>query len=205
MADAVAIKEFGAVITSSPSPIPKAIKLKNKASDPLPTPIANRVPQYSAKLFSNFSTSASKIYDPFVESADLHNAEKTDLETVCTESDIITVHTPLLDGTKNLINKKYLDLMKPSTILINAARGGIVNEDDLYTTLAEKKIRGAGVDVYSSEPLEETSKLRELDNIVLTPHLGASTEEAQSRVGLMAINQLKEFFINENLTNEVRT
>jgi len=83
-------------------------------------------------------------------------------------------------------------------------RGGIVNEDDLFHVLNEGLIRGAGFDVFATEPLNEDSELRKLDNIVLTPHLGASTGEAQKRVGKMCINQLKEFFINNNLENEVR-
>ena len=93
--------------------------------------------------------------------------------------------------------------MKKDAVLINAARGGIINEADLFKTLKSGSIRGAALDVFSNEPLTD-SPLRELENIVLTPHLGASTDEAQVRVGIMAAQQLREFFVNENLINEVR-
>ena len=94
--------------------------------------------------------------------------------------------------------------MKPSGILINAARGGIVDEKALLGVLKDKKIRAAGLDVFSTEPLDENSDFRSLENVVLTPHLGASTEEASVRVSLMAAQQLKEFFIKDNLVNEVK-
>jgi len=94
--------------------------------------------------------------------------------------------------------------MKPSAVLINAARGGIVDEEAVISALKNKKIKGAAFDVFKKEPLEDHSEWRKLENVILTPHLGASTEEAQDRVGLMAVSQLKEFFINHNLQNEVK-
>ena len=93
--------------------------------------------------------------------------------------------------------------MQPSAILINAARGSIVNENALYECLRTHKIRGAGIDVFDQEPLEENHPFKDLPNVVLTPHIGASTEEAQIRVGKMAVHQIKEFFINNKLLNEV--
>ncbi len=94
--------------------------------------------------------------------------------------------------------------MKPSAILVNAARGKIVDENALYEALAAKKIRGAGFDVFANEPLEEGTKLRTLDNIVLTPHLGGSTEEAQFRVGEMAAHQVVSFLTKGELLHEVK-
>jgi phosphoglycerate dehydrogenase-like enzyme len=126
------------------------------------------------------------------------------LEELFTQSDVITVHTPLLDATKGVVNYQLLSRMKPSAILINAARGKIVNEADLYEILKARKIRGAGFDVFANEPLEADSKLKELENIVLTPHLGGSTEEAQYRVGEMAAHQVVEFFTNNTLLHEVK-
>ncbi len=144
-------------------------------------------------------------FDPFCEKTDIPNCTKAQsIEEIFSECDIITLHTPLMDATKNLVNKDLLSKMQPHAILINAARGGIVVEEDLYDILKESKIRGAGFDVFATEPLPENDKLRELDNIVLTPHLGASTEEAQLRVGQMAVHQLKEFFLNDNLLHEVK-
>jgi len=144
-------------------------------------------------------------YDPFCESSELPYCKKAEsVEQIFSECDIITIHTPLMDATRGLISKELLEKMQPHAILVNAARGGIADEEAVYNVLKEGKIRGAGFDVFATEPLETDSKLRELDNIVLTPHLGAATEEAQLRVGQMAVDQLKEFFINNNLLNEVR-
>ncbi len=144
-------------------------------------------------------------FDPSCESSDMSYCKKADsIEQIFSECDIITIHTPLMDATRGLISKDLLSKMQPHAILVNAARGGIADEDAVYETLKAGKIRGAGFDVFATEPLEKDSKLRELDNIVLTPHLGAATEEAQLRVGQMAVDQLKEFFINNNLLNEVR-
>jgi D-3-phosphoglycerate dehydrogenase len=163
-----------------------------------------RIGQIVAERLSGFRPSIL-FFDPRVNHVDLPYVEKTErLEDVFSLCDIITLHAPLIKETKNLINSKLLELMKPDSILINCARGGIVNEEDLYNLLHEKKIRGAGVDVFEQEPLGQDHKLRGLSNIVLTPHLGASTKEAQERVSKMVLHQLNEFFLNNNLINEVR-
>ncbi len=125
------------------------------------------------------------------------------LEEIFSDCDIISLHIPKTADNENLVNYDLMSKMKPGAILINTARGGIVNEDDLIKILKEKRIRGAGFDVYATEPLPSNSPLRELDNIVLTPHLGASTAEAQTRVGEMSVYQTREFFFNNNLLNEV--
>ena len=144
-------------------------------------------------------------YDPYCLSSDIPYARKTDdLNEVFKNSDVITIHTPITDGTRGMVNRDLLGQMKKEAILINAARGGIVNEDDLFACLKEKKIRGAGLDVFKTEPLTTENPWRVLDNVVLAPHLGASTEEAQLRVGEMAVYQIKEFFLNKKLHNEVR-
>lgn len=162
-----------------------------------------RIGQIAAQRISGFEPNVL-FYDPIVETCDLSYAKKAELKEVFEKSDIITIHVPLLDATRNLVTNELLSLMKPDAILINAARGGIVKEDDLYETLKAGKIRGAGFDVFAEEPLPENSNLRKLDNLVLTPHLGASTGEAQVRVGEMAVHQLQEFFKNNNLLNEVK-
>ena len=163
-----------------------------------------RIGQIVAKRISGFEPKVL-FYDPSIKKSDLSYAKYTDsIEEVFTKSDIVTLHLPKSDATTNLITKKLLNLMKPSAVLINAARGKIVNEEDLLTHLKNNKIKGAGFDVFATEPLEENSPLRNLENLVLTPHLGASTEEAQVRVGQMAVDQLNEYFINNNLLNEVK-
>ncbi len=163
-----------------------------------------RIGKIVAKRISGFEPSIY-FYDPYIEESPEPNWSKSSLEEIFTESDIISVHTPLLDSTKSLIDSKLISLMKKDAILINAARGGIVNENDLLIALENKAIKGAALDVFETEPLDSSSQLRHLDNVILTPHLGASTEEAQIRVGMMAAQQLREFFLNENLINEVRS
>jgi D-3-phosphoglycerate dehydrogenase len=163
-----------------------------------------RIGQIVAKRISGFEPKIL-FFDPLVHESQVNYATKVNtLDELFSKSDIVTIHTPLIDATKGVVNHALLSKMKPGAILINAARGKIVNEADLYEILAAKKIKAAGFDVFASEPLEAQSKLRELENIVLTPHLGGSTEEAQFRVGQMAAHQIAEFFINNNLLNEVK-
>lgn len=163
-----------------------------------------RIGQIVAKRLAGFEPTV-KFFDPFVETSDISYCQKAEnLEEVFSTCDIISLHTPLMDATKGMVSKELLSMMKKEAILVNASRGGIVDEAALVEALKSNNIRGAGFDVFATEPLEEGSPLRELDNIVLTPHLGAATEEAQFRVGEMVIHQLKEFFINNNLLNEVK-
>ena len=118
-------------------------------------------------------------YDPFVSEERAKNlgVKLVDLDALFKTADFITVHMPLTNKTRNMIALEQMKLMKPTVRLINCARGGIINEHDLATALAEKIIAGAAIDVFENEPLAEDSPLRSLPNIVLTPHLGASTVE----------------------------
>ncbi len=143
-------------------------------------------------------------HDPFIEKSDLIYAHKASVEQIFKESDIISLHTPLMESTKGMVHKRLLETMKPTAILINASRGEIVNQNDLIEILKAKKIRGAGLDVFEKEPLPKDSALLGLDNVVLTPHLGASTDEAQVRVGEMAMLQTIEFFLRGKLMHEVK-
>jgi D-3-phosphoglycerate dehydrogenase len=163
-----------------------------------------RIGQIVAKRISGFEPEIL-FFDPVLASSDLPNTKKVnDLIEIFKTCDIITIHTPLIPQTKGMITAELLNCMKKEAILINAARGGIVDEDALYSVLKEKKIRGAGFDVFAVEPLPADSKLLELTNLVMSPHVGASTEEAQFRVGEMAVHQINEFFKNNNLLNEVK-
>ena len=104
---------------------------------------------------------------------------RVDLETVLKKSDVLSIHTPLTPQSKDLITLNELKLMKPSAILINAARGGVVNEQDLYTALKEKIISYAIVDVLSEEPPRKGHIFYKLDNILLTPHIAWTSKEAR--------------------------
>jgi len=145
------------------------------------------------------------VFDPYLtdRKAEELRVTKTDLDTLLKESDFITVHTPLTAETKNLINADKMKLMKKSVRIINAARGGIVNEKDLFDALKNGTIAGAALDVFETEPLAADSPLRSLDNTVLTPHLGASTEEAQERVAEDIAKQFVEFFRDGVIRNAV--
>ncbi|MHC4173334.1 MAG: phosphoglycerate dehydrogenase [Planctomycetota bacterium] len=127
-------------------------------------------------------------YDPFAAPADAEKlgVEVTDgLERVFKEADYISVHVPRNKQTLNMIDAEQIKMMKPTVRLINCARGGIINEDALYNALAEKRIAGAGLDVYPTEPPENT-RFSEFENCLVTPHLGASTREAQIEVAVEA-------------------
>ncbi|MFA7178712.1 MAG: phosphoglycerate dehydrogenase [Dehalococcoidales bacterium] len=119
-------------------------------------------------------------YDPFVseERAGQLQAEMVSLEKLYREADFITLHTPLTDTTRNMIDAPQLETMKPTTRIINAARGGLINEEALVKAINEGKLAGAAIDVFCKEPCTQ-SILFSCDKIIVTPHLGASTTEAQ--------------------------
>ena len=116
-----------------------------------------------------------------------------DLDTLLRESDFLTVHTPLTEQTRGMISAAQLARAKPGLRVVNAARGGIVDETALVAALASGAVGGAALDVFEEEPLPADSPLRSFENVLLTPHLGASTEEAQRRVALEAAAQIVDF------------
>ncbi len=124
-------------------------------------------------------------YDPFLTRHHLNvtetDAELVELDTLLARSDFITVHLPLTEETRHLLNESRLSRMRSTAILINTARGPIVVEEALYKILKERRIGGAALDVREKEP-PENSPLNELDNILLTPHVAGFTQEAQDKV-----------------------
>jgi D-3-phosphoglycerate dehydrogenase len=127
-------------------------------------------------------------YDPLAaptEAEKLGVEITADLERIFKEADYISVHVPRNPQTLNMIGAEQIKMMKPTVRLINCARGGIINEDALYDALAEKRIAGAALDVFSKEP-PENARFTKLENCLVTPHLGASTEEAQVEVAVEA-------------------
>lgn len=112
------------------------------------------------------------------------DAECVDIDTLCKESDIISVHTPLNDGTRGLISRERIAMMKNDAILINVARGAVADEEALADAILEDRLGGLGVDVYSKEPFPEThpfSKIAGRDNVILTPHMAWGSYEARVR------------------------
>ena len=112
-----------------------------------------------------------------------------DLDEFLARSDVVSIHSALTDSTKNILNRETIAKMKGGAFVINTARGGIVDEDALYDACKSGKLAGAALDVYSTEPYK--GKLLELDNVCFTPHLGASTKEAQARIGKELVEILK--------------
>ncbi len=137
-------------------------------------------------------------YDPFLsnERAEQLGCRLVDLDMLFQESDYISLHIPKTPETTHLINAAALDKMKPTVRIVNCARGGIIDEQALYEALRDKRIAGAALDVYESEPLNPDSPLRQLGReIVLTPHLGASTEEAQVNVAIDVAEQIRDVLL----------
>ncbi len=143
-------------------------------------------------------------YDPYVseEHAKHLGVSLKSFDEVISESDIISLHLPKNESTVNLINKSTIEKMKDGVRIVNCARGGIVNEQDLYEALKSGKVASAGLDVFEKEPLTN-SPLFELSNVVLTPHLGASTEEAQVKIAQEVSEMLIDFFVHNIIRNAV--
>ncbi len=141
-------------------------------------------------------------YDPFLteERAQKLGVEKVELDELFPRADFITLHTPLTDSTRNLIDAKALAQMKDGVRIVNCARGGLIVEADLAEALKSGKVAGAGVDVFEVEPATD-SPLFGLPNVVCTPHLGAATTEAQENVALQVAEQMSAYLTRGAVTN----
>lgn len=144
-------------------------------------------------------------YDPYVskEAAAKLGINMVTLEELLPQSDYISIHVPLIPATKHLISTKQIQMMKKGAYLINCARGGIVDEAALLTALNSKHLSGAALDVFETEPVPPDSVLLKQENLIVTPHLGASTDEAQVQVGLEVAEQIKLFTEDGVLKNAV--
>ena len=144
------------------------------------------------------------VHDPFVAPEQIEKAgfESVSIEDLYAKSDYITVHVPKLKETTGLLNKAAFDQMKDGVMIVNCARGGIVDETDLNEALASGKVAGAALDVFESEP-PGTCTLLESDNVICTPHLGASTREAQTNVAVAVAQQIIDYLKNETISNAV--
>jgi D-3-phosphoglycerate dehydrogenase len=144
-------------------------------------------------------------YDPYAseEYAKTYNITLTPLEELFKEADYISVHTPLNDTTRNLLNAKTLAQLKKGVRLINCARGGIINEADLGEALKSGQVKGAALDVYETEPPAKDHPLFALPNVIVTPHLGAATEEAQVKVAQELAETIRAYFLEGTVVNAV--
>jgi D-3-phosphoglycerate dehydrogenase len=143
-------------------------------------------------------------FDPFLseEKANEMGIEKIEVSELIKRADFITVHTPLTNETKNLIRAETIKTMKDGVYIINCARGGIINEKDLYDALESGKVAGAALDVFEQEP-PVNNPLVGHDKVVCTPHLGASTQEAQENVALAVAEQIVDYLVHGTIRNAV--
>jgi D-3-phosphoglycerate dehydrogenase len=145
-------------------------------------------------------------FDPYLtaEVVKEKGGELVDLHNLLRESDFITLHVVLTDETRNLIGARELDLMKPNAYLINASRGAVVDESALIKAIEERKIAGAGLDVFSKEPIDPSNALLKLDNVIVSPHCAGNSEEALTATAMMVGEEAIQILQDEvpkNLVN----
>jgi D-3-phosphoglycerate dehydrogenase len=135
-------------------------------------------------------------FDPYLaeDRARKMGVEVVDLPALFRRADIISVHTPLTPETRSLINAAVIEQMKPGVMIVNCARGGIVDEQDLYQALKSKRVAAAAFDVFDEEPIKADHPLLTLENFICTPHIGASTGEAQENVAIGIAEQIVDYF-----------
>ena len=152
-----------------------------------------RIGQAVAKRCYGFESNIL-VYDPYLDKQFIenNNYKKINLNEGLALADFITIHMPINNETKNLISEDKFNIMKKECIIVNTARGGIINENDLITSLQNKKIYGAGLDVYEKEPPNNNNPLFKLENVLLTPHNAALTLECRKRMAI----EMSENIIN---------
>lgn len=133
-------------------------------------------------------------HHPDVELAEELGVELVELDDMLRRSDAVSIHVPYSPETHHMINAERLALMKPSAVIVNTARGGLIDEDALYDALKAGQIRGAALDVFAQEPLSPDSKLGELDNLILTPHVSSQTYESLWNIYKMAVDIAADHF-----------
>ena len=149
------------------------------------------------QILTNSNSASDEVLNSF-------GAKKVSTEELIFSSDVLSLHTKLNDQTKNMLNKESIATMKSSSVLINCARGGLINESDLKDALNNDVIAGAAIDVYETEPATENVMFG-AKNLLLTPHLGASSKEAQSNVAIDVANQVADFLKENKIVNNVNS
>ena len=147
-----------------------------------------RIARATIKLLDGFGMNQPLSFDPLVEpsEAQSHGVRLVGLDELMAEADLISVHCPLNDQTRDLIGRRELDLMKPTAYILNTARGGIINEDALFDALTRHQIAGAAIDVFVDEPFTTPHRFGQLDNILLAPHAVGLTYECYRDIGTAA-------------------
>ena len=163
--------------------------------------IGQRVAEICSTIGMNIITNSKSASD---EDLSRFKAKKVSTEQLIKEADIVSIHTKLNDETKYMFNKETLSTMKPTSVIINCARGGLINEADLKDALNNGVIAGAAIDVYENEPATDNVMFG-AKNLLLTPHLGASSKEAQSNVAIDVANQVADFLKDNKIVNNVNS
>jgi D-3-phosphoglycerate dehydrogenase len=142
-------------------------------------------------------------YDPYLspQRAEELGVTLVSMDELLTRSDYITIHVPKSNDTVNLINRESFARMKDGVYIINCARGGLVNEKDLHEAIKSGKVAGAALDVFVKEPPEADNPLLDCEEVICTPHLGASTEEAQEKVAVAIAEQMVDYLLNGTVMN----
>ena len=163
--------------------------------------IGQRVAEMASVIGMKIITNSNSASD---EDLSKLGASKVSTEKLLTDSDVLSLHTKLNDNTKNMLNKSSIGTMKPSAVIVNCARGGLINEADLKDCLNNDIIAGAAIDVYEKEPATENVMFG-AKNLLLTPHLGASSKEAQSNVAIDVANQVVDYLKENKIINNVNS
>ncbi len=163
--------------------------------------IGQRVAEIASVIGMKIITNSKSATDDLLSK---FNASKVSTDKLISDSDILTLHTKLNEDTKNMLNKTTISSMKESAVIINCARGGLINETDLKDALNNNVIAGAAIDVYEKEPATE-NVLFGTKNLLLTPHLGASSKEAQSNVAIDVANQVADYLKENKIINNVNS
>lgn len=144
-------------------------------------------------------------YDPYVtpEKAKELGVELVSLDALLARADFVTLHVPMVEATRGIISRAAIDKMKKGAFLINAARGGLVDEQAVADAIVAGKLSGAAFDVFAEEPPPASNPLLGLEQVILTPHLGASTDEAQVNVSIAVAEQIVEYLVNGVVKNAV--
>lgn len=135
-------------------------------------------------------------YDPYLEPGRADGLDLVSWDRLLAESDVVSIHVPLSDETRHLLDAEAIGRLKPGSFVVNVSRGGVIDESALVAALESGHLAGAALDVYETEPLPEHSPLRDVPNLVMTPHLGASTAEAQVRVAIEVADSIRRALID---------
>jgi glyoxylate reductase len=138
-------------------------------------------------------------HDPTVQPA--YGAQPVDLDMLLRESDFVSIHVPLTEKTRHLVNAEFLSKMKPNAVLVNAARGGVLDQAALYHALKSNQIFAAALDVTDPEPLPMDSPLLELENCLIVPHLGSASKKTRDMMSLLAAQNLVAGLKGKQLPN----